>query len=371
MSISASQSLVISEGVATYERIRSIIHDLETEEAICQIQNFLKVYPEFAQGHNDLAVFYYQIGNPLKALAHYEKAHKLDPANITYRKNLADFYFVELEWPDDAIQSYLEILKDNPFDLEALNALGTISMRTGRRKQARQYFARVLQLDANNREARQMVQQLEAPLTLPPGAGETPEGLTPSSPDLPQPSVVTPIFVTPEVVQLPSSPPCEEPLRSSEERYREATVLMEAGDTEAAIQTLEKLVAHDTNQAVAHNDLGVLYQRKGDLQRALQHHEEAARLQPANVVFQKNLADLLCAGFEDLEGALRIYVRLLSKAPQDVETLKAISHVCLLSGKDADARFFLDQVLNLQPWDHDAREILRAMEEAEATRELP
>ncbi len=371
MSIPASQSSVVSEGVATYERIRLIIPDLETEEAICQIQNFLKVYPAFAQGHNDVAVLYYQNGNHLKALAHYEKAHKLDPGNITYRKNLADFYFVELAWADDAIQTYLEILQDNPFDLEALNALGTISIQTGRRKQARQYFSRVVQLDANNRDARQRLQQLDAPLAIPSGAEQTPENLPSPSQEPSQPTLAAAVLVPPQAVQAPPPTPVDEPFRSPEELYREAVTLMESGGTDAAMQVLEQLVAQDHDHAVAHNDLGVLYQRKGELQRSLRHHEEAARLQPASTIFQKNLADLLCAGFEDMEGALRIYVQLLAKAPQDVEILKAIAQICLQSGKDADARFFLDQVLNLKPWDTDAREALRAMEEAEAAREIP
>jgi len=112
----ANQNLVLIEGAATYERILAAVRDVEFDEGIRHIKDFLKIYPEFAQAHNDLAVLYYRSGNSLRALAHYEKAHKLEPGNITYRKNLADFYFVELEWTDDAVLTYLDILKDNPFD---------------------------------------------------------------------------------------------------------------------------------------------------------------------------------------------------------------------------------------------------------------
>ncbi|HQB39615.1 MAG TPA: tetratricopeptide repeat protein, partial [Deltaproteobacteria bacterium] len=146
MNLEAQQNLVVIEGRATYERITSAFTGLETEEAIGQIVNFLKIYPEFAQAHNDLAVYYYKAGNSLKALAHYEKAHKLAPRNITFLKNLADFYLIELDWADDAIHIYLDILKDNPFDIEALNALGAISLRIGRKEQSRQYYSRALQL---------------------------------------------------------------------------------------------------------------------------------------------------------------------------------------------------------------------------------
>ena len=48
MNLEAQQNLVVIEGRATYERITSAFADLETEEAIGQIVNFLKIYPEFA-----------------------------------------------------------------------------------------------------------------------------------------------------------------------------------------------------------------------------------------------------------------------------------------------------------------------------------
>src|SRR6185369_5077043 len=98
-----SQNLILLEGAATYERILADVRDVEIDEGIRHIKDFLKIYPDFARAHNDLAVLCLQAGDSLKALAHHEKAHKLDPANITYLKNLADFYFVELEWTGDAI----------------------------------------------------------------------------------------------------------------------------------------------------------------------------------------------------------------------------------------------------------------------------
>ena len=134
MPSSTNQNLILLEGAATYERILADVREVETDEGIRHIKDFIKIYPDYAPAHNDLAVMYYQTGDGLKALAHYEKAHKLDPKNINYRKNLADFYFVELEWTGDAINTYLDILKDNPFDIEALNALGSISLQIGRKE---------------------------------------------------------------------------------------------------------------------------------------------------------------------------------------------------------------------------------------------
>ncbi|HBA72459.1 MAG: hypothetical protein A2X82_06000 [Geobacteraceae bacterium GWC2_55_20] len=382
MQQSANQNLILIEGAATYERILSEVREVEVDEGIRHLKDFLKIYPDFARTHNDLAVMYYQTGNSLKALAHYEKAHKLDPANITYRKNLADFYFVELEWTGDAIHTYLDILKDNPFDIEALNALGSISLQIGRKEQARQYFTRTLQLDTGNQEAQQALKQLAPSASALPDAmqitqqpsvyglrTEQSSCVPPAKPfkDLfrvtEQPTAVASAVATPQYQSVvPTLSP--EPTLSSEELYREALQLANAGKYDDAITTLEKLLGQDKGFALAHNDLGVLYQKKGNLQKSRYHHEEAARLQPANKVFQKNLADLLYIEFYDFEAALAIYVRLQAKAPQDIELLKAIASICQTLGNESDARFFLERVLTLQPWDRDAQSAIKEMEAA-------
>ncbi|MDD2540881.1 MAG: tetratricopeptide repeat protein [Desulfuromonadaceae bacterium] len=351
-----NQDFILIEGAATYERILADVREVEAEEGLRHIQDFLKIYPDFARAHNDLAVMYYQAGNSLKALAHYEKAHKLDPGNITYRKNLADFYFVELEWTGEAIHTYLDILKDNPFDIEALNALGTISLQIGRKEQARQYFSRTLQLDSSNHDARQALQQLPSPASASDSV-QIPQAPTQVSRAAETPPVVpaTPAFQNLFNLASPES------ARSPEALCRDAISLVNADKPDEAIQLLEKVVAQDPNNALAHNDLGVLYQKRGDLQKSRQHHETAARLQPANTIYQKNLADLLCSEFGELEGALTIYVKLFAENRYDIELLKAIAQICLEVDKPDDARFFLERVVAAKPWDLEAGEALRAI----------
>jgi len=348
--------LVVIEGRATYERIASAIRDMEPDETLRQIQNFLKIYPEFAQAHNDLAVLYYQAGNGMKALAHYEKAQKLEPSNITYRKNLADFYFVELDWTDDAIQTYLDILKDNPFDVETLNALGTISSQIGRPEQARQYFTRTLQLDVVNSQARQALQQLGGQLPAPPQPSQIsdkkPEAVsTPAVRHHPTPVQQVAVVQTPP--QIPES------------LHQQALELANSGKAAEAVRALETLLVSYPAYSAAHNDLGVLYQQTGDLSRARRHHEEALRLQPANQVFKKNLADLLYIACGETEEAMKLYVNILGSTPRDIETLKAISRICLEIGQADDARMFLETILKIEPWNSEARKSLAALANVE------
>lgn len=361
MKITTNQNLILIEGAATYERILADIREYEIDEGIRHLKDFLKIYPDFARAHNDLAVMYYQTGNSLKALAHYEKAHKLEPTNITYRKNLADFYFVELEWTGDAIHTYLDILKDNPFDIESLNALGSISLQIGRKEQSRKYYARTLQIDNDNKEAKQALLQLPDSSTEPSRSQQTLNAIT----DIAQPVPTTPVVQTvPSFKSLFNLSEPARPLCSPDELYCEAIKLVNDNNNSAAINKLEEVVAQDSSHAKAHNDLGVLYQQKGDLQKSRHHHETAVRLTPASIVFNKNLADLLCSGFGDFEGALDIYVKLYSENRYDIEVLKAIAHICLEVDKPDDARFFLEQIMSIKPWDREAADALRIIKES-------
>jgi len=359
MTIPTNQNLIAIEGAATYERILALVRDVETGEAIQHIHDFLKIYPEFGQAHNDIAVLFHRAGNSLKALAHHEKAHKLDPANITYRKNLANFYFAELEWTGDAIHTYLDILKDNPFDIEALNALGSMSLKIGRREQARQYYTRTLQLDGNNKEARQALQQLGAFLGAPPPV--TPPIAESPLPERKEPVAGTSAPVFPFISPIAPEPPAQE-TRSPEELHREAIYLADEGRIDEAILKLEALLEQHRDFALAHNDLAVLYLKRDDLQRSLQHQEEAVRLKPSSIVFKKNLADLLCVGFGRFEEALRIYVSIQARVPQDIDILKSIAYVCWRVDMPDKARFFLERVLSLQPWDQEAQDALTRLE---------
>lgn len=345
----ANQNLILIEGAATYERVVVEMKEFELDERIAHTKDFLKIYPDFAPAHNDLAVLFYRAGNNVKALAHYEKAHKLDPRNVIYRKNLADFYFVELEWAGEAIQTYLEIIKENPEDLEALNALGVISNNIGRKEQARQFFTRTLQLDSGNQEAQKALSQL---------GQSAADSVTQQQP-------------VPRLVQGEASPAqqaaevaASQIAKTDDEWYRDAMACVARDAQEEAVHCLERLIRQNPRHALAHNDLGVLYQRLGNASQSRYHHEEAVRLEPENIIFQKNLADLLYLEFYAFEDALKIYVHLQAKAPQDVEVLKAIASICQAIGNLTDARFFLERVLDVKPWDREAQEALRVVQQA-------
>lgn len=304
-SVLVPETSVYDEG-AVYDRLVTTIQGLLPEEAIPRVKEFLATFPSFALAHNDLGVLYHQAGNPTLALAHYEKAARLQPDNTLLRKNLADFYAVELGWIEDAVDIYLEVLKRNPRDTEALIALGQLGAA----------MAGSLTL-----EAPQVKQQL---------------GIRP-----------------PEALVAP-----EMPVKSDQERYREAQELAANGSFAQAVMTLEELIRHQPTNALYHNDLGVIRYQTGDISGAQARYEQAVRLEPDNALYARNLADLYFAELNRADDAIRIYLELHRKSPRDVETLINLGHISAAVGRPDEARAFYRRALEIEPWNKEVREAL-------------
>ena len=278
-----------------------------------QLENLIAAHPGFATAHNDLGVLLYQSGEKGRALRHYEEAARLQPANPTFQKNLADFFWVEQGRTEDALKIYVRVLEDSPQDIEALTAVARVCAALGQREDARVFYERILELEPWNTDAHDALNQPRAPRIDSAAAAASPQ-----------------------------------------ESYEEATRLIAAGDTGAGRDRLREMVAAHPGFALAHNDLGVLAYQAGDRQEALERYENAARLEPSNMTFQKNLADCYWVGFGRYKDALKIYVDVLSAYPEDLETLHATGRLCLALGRPEDGRTFFERMLEIEPWNVEA-----------------
>jgi Flp pilus assembly protein TadD len=130
------------------------------EDAISALHVILNSGMDSAMIHNDLGVLYSRIGENGKALMHHEKAVGLDPANATFRKNLASFYYSAANRADDAISLYSALLKDSPNDVETLSALAIISIDNNRPDEALIFLNKIVELEPTNSDARRLAEQL-------------------------------------------------------------------------------------------------------------------------------------------------------------------------------------------------------------------
>jgi tetratricopeptide (TPR) repeat protein len=151
-----------------------------------------------------------------------------------------------------------------------------------------------------------------------------------------------------------------------------ARIQLEIPDTRKS-NALEELLQLHPNFALAHNELGNLLLQVDERDKALDHLQKAVHIRPDNLVFQKNLADLYYVGFERIQDALEIYLKLLEASPKDVEILLIIGNICTSLKKFDEANVFYTCVLEVDPKNELARRNLLLIDQIsqKATRKVP
>jgi Flp pilus assembly protein TadD len=301
---------------ASYTDIQKFIATDQTGKAIAALESYVQAYPEHALAHNDLGVLYYRTGQPREAIEQYRLAVDLDGENPVFRKNLADFLYVEQGDLEGAGHQYVHVLRHQPKDVEALIAFGHICTDLGKPADAEFFFNKVIEIQPWNVTARHSIDALR----------RTPDA---------------------HVTET-----------SVETEYQRLRQLAHEGDAGGALEAFSNFAARYPQHAAAQNDLGVLSYQSGRNADALLHYETATRLEPANTTFQKNLADFLFVEERRYEDAMRIYVTLLKSHPIDVEILFGIGRMCDLLERPDDARVFYSRVLDLEPANAAARQAL-------------
>ena len=303
-----------------YQEIQPLIENGWYDAAVPAYEKLLESYPNYAQAHNDLGVLHFNRGAKDKARRHYEKAVDFQPENFIYKKNLADFYYAALGQAEDALRLYVRALELKPGDAEVLMIAGHICVALNKYEDAKDFYNRALENEPWNADARQNLEKLSK------------------------------VSATNVVSQDP------------EKIYQAAQDDAAADRGREAIEKLETLLAGSPDHAPAHNDLGVMYYQAGDRESALRHYQQATRLDPANITFQKNLADFYCLGQQAYEKAMRIYVGILEMYPEDIEALMAVGYICESLNNTRDAADFYNRVLQIEPWNLEARKKLDAMQ---------
>lgn len=283
-------AMKLNNNVHPSEKIRTLVSQNRIEEAIAELELQLRQAAVYC---NDLGVLHYQQGQGEKALDHYRKAVALDPGNLVFQKNLADFLCVEMGDYEAGLEIYLQIYRRNPDD-ETREALEIICENLGRN------LEEALDGAAAPEHSNRSLERNKCP----------------------------------ETGVLPIDPPEEETL--------------------SRIARLELSLKDNPDDAVLYNDLGVLYGQRGNTEKSRACYEKAVELSPRNATFRKNLADFHFVVSGRKEEAMRMYFELLSENPTDIDTLLSIGAMCTLLGNRKDALYFNRNVIAIEPWNTQA-----------------
>ena len=391
-----------------YKSIESLVKRGLLDDAVSALESLIKEFPVYALAHNDLGALNYRKGYKEKALKNYEEAVRLQPANSVFQKNLADFYYVELGHMEAALKIYIRLLDENPKDIETLLVLGQICVSLEKIDDAKVFYNKVLEIEPSNANAGERLDELEKGIddSLNGGVvdwgrdggrrtedgdqesevgGQTADirGQGRDIDDSLNGGVVDWEYElrkwtedggrttesrgqrTEDGGQRPKLQE-ERGIEPPEKLYQTAQGFMEGGKEKEAIGALKVFLGLYPDYALGHNDLGVLYYNEGNKENALKHYEQAAQLEPNNLTFQKNLADIYYFELERIEEALKIYNAILDENPEDLEVLLVMGHICVKLDKIDDAIDFYNRILEIDSGNEGAIEMLRQIRKTAA-----
>jgi Tfp pilus assembly protein PilF len=151
--------------------------------------------------------------------------------------------------------------------------------------------------------------------------------------------VLPPQASFPLMMSVPAEKSVKGTPRKAEQDYQKIQHLLSDGNDEEAMAGLEEFLWSFPDHSLAHDDLGVLYFRKGDKDRARDHFRKSLRADPENWNAAKNLADLQVEQGQ-MGDAFQFYQRVLGERPDDEEALLGVALVCQEKGLGEDAEFF-------------------------------
>jgi tetratricopeptide (TPR) repeat protein len=149
----------ITKAELAFDNAHALIEKNKINEAIDTLELVVSLFPHHSLAQNDLGVLYLANAEYERAVAHLDQARRLTPDNADTIKNLAEAY-MGVGRIEDAIQTMLDLVQQQPDDLEALYWLGIACESQGQKRAAREVYSRIQQLQPDHQKAGQRLAAL-------------------------------------------------------------------------------------------------------------------------------------------------------------------------------------------------------------------
>jgi Flp pilus assembly protein TadD len=230
----------------------------QTDEAIRQYQEILRLKPGYALAHNNLGIALVLKGQTDEAIRELQEAIRLKPGYAEAHYNLGDALGAKGQ-VDEAIREFQEAIRLKPDYTRARNNLGLALARKGQMDEAIRQFQEATRLQPDDaashcnlgnalvmkRQINEAIRQFQQAIRLKPDYADAHNNLGNA---------------------LAMKHQINEAIR----QYQEATRLK-------------------PDYAEAHNNLGIALIGEGKMDEAIRHFQEAVRLKPDYAVARKNL----------------------------------------------------------------------------------
>lgn len=232
----------------------------QLEESLNAFMNAIKLTPNFPEAHYNIGITYYEIGRLDEAIKEFLIALELKPKNPKAHTNLGNIYYRQGQI-DEAIKEYQAALDQQPDFADAYYNLGLAYKKMEQLDNAIEAFTAAIINNINNSEAfyslgtiylqkglfNKAMEQFQQALNLKPDA-----------------NIYNAI----------------------------GTVYLETGLLDEAMTEFQQAIRIKPDYSVANYNLGLVYWKKGEVQKAKEHIQSSLVLNPNFTEAQRALIDL-------------------------------------------------------------------------------
>ncbi len=134
--------------------------------AMMQLNKLIEQWPEYAPAHNQMGILNFQDGMIDQALKYFARAIEADPQYVEAQRNYG-VALIESGDYENGIGVFNKILSQHPDDVESLLIIGGFYAEVERWTQAENFYKRVLDIEADNVSARNMLEEIKQHTSVP------------------------------------------------------------------------------------------------------------------------------------------------------------------------------------------------------------
>jgi tetratricopeptide (TPR) repeat protein len=242
----------------------------QTDEAIRQLQEALRLNPDCFDVYINLGVAFEQKGQINEAIRQYQEALRLRPESATAHNNLG-VALGRKGQTDEAIRQLQEAIRLNPDDVLTHNNLGGAFYQQGRTAEAVRQYQEAIRLAPDHADSHNGL-----------GISLEKEGRTAEA-----------IRQLQEAIRLNPD--------HTDAHYNLGVAFYQQGRTEEAIRQFQDAVRLKPDHAEAHNNLGTALGLEGQTDEAIHQFQEALRFKPDYADARRNLDIVLATKARDLQ----------------------------------------------------------------------
>lgn len=287
------------------------------EEAIEHYRKVLEIEPKHVAAHNNLGVALESLGKVDQAWNHYQQALQFDQNDAPSHYNIANILSAQGKL-DEAINHYRQALAAKPYKAQAHNNLGYALESQGKLNQAIDHYRFAVEFKSNFTEAHYNL-----------GNALRSKG-----------NLQEATYHLRQALRLEPQDP--------QTHYNLGLTLGLQGQYEQAISHFHQAISIKPDYPQAHNNLAVALQTQGEFDLVLEHYRQALQLDPNYADAHYNLAAAL-ASQGKLDEAIIHYGKALKTKPDDAQAHFNLGRALQTQGKIDQAVTHFQKAIDSSP----------------------